>query len=155
MQSAHAGAISCAREPVHVCTNVCARASVCACECLCVRGDRLGVRSRADKVARARTAGGAGLRPVERVDSPRVVDAKGERVYDVAHVVSLRVEGLELVDELALRRLERLARRDVEVASHLVHLKRTHVRRGEKGVRGERREGRKAPALAPRPDDRV
>ena len=40
----------------------------------------------------------------------------------VRDIVRVRVEGLELVDELALRRLERLARRHVEVARHLVHL---------------------------------
>ena len=42
---------------------------------------------------------------------------------DVADVVGVRVEGLELVYQLPLRRLEGLAWRDVKVARHLVHLR--------------------------------
>ena len=49
-------------------------------------------------------------------------------MYGVSHVVGVRVEGLELVHELALGRLEGLARRYVEVACDLVHLGRVHVR---------------------------
>ena len=62
------------------------------------------------------------LRAVERVDAVRVVDAEGERVDLVGDVVRVRVERLELVHELPLRRLERLARRDVEVSRDLVDL---------------------------------
>ena len=50
----------------------------------------------------ARSSGEDGLRVIEGVDLPRVVDPEGQMVDDMAHVVEVGVERLELVDELAL-----------------------------------------------------
>ena len=78
-----------------------------------------------DKVATecaAKEAVEAHLGAIERVDSVGVVQAERERVYDVRDVVKMGVERLELVDELPRRRLERLARCEVEVARNLIHL---------------------------------
>lgn len=83
----------------------------------------VGGRHHLDKVLEdARAVAQDGRRAVERVDAVRVVQPKRERVDGVGDVVRVRVEGLELVHELARRRLEGFAGRHVEVARHLVDL---------------------------------